>query len=107
MKEFILKSNYRSSEIDTKLLRLFIPIIWERNQKTVKSGKQRGKVQRPNGVVHIDANITLTDLEPYLPEAVLSKLKLIYTGPDPLSHPEETELVERMLKNGKALYQVN
>ena len=106
MKEFILKSNYRSNSIDSKLLRVFIPIIWERNQKTVKSGRNKGKVQKVNGVVHIDANITLTDLEPHLPEAVLGKLKLIYTGGDPLSHPDETELVERMLRNAKALYQV-
>ena len=73
----------------------------------MKTGKCKGKVQRVNGVLHIDANILPADLEPHLPEAVLSKLKLIYTGSAPLSHPEETQLAENMLRNAKALYEVN
>ena len=106
VKEFMVRGATRSNAIDAKFLRMAIPVIWEKNQKVVKSGKNKGRVQKVNGVLHIDANITLSDLEPYLPEAVLGKVKLIFTGSDPLSHPDETELVERMLETAKALYEV-
>ena len=106
MKEFSAKVSARSNVIDPRFLGFAVKTIWERNQRTVKSGKKKGMVQRVNGVLHIDANIDLADLEPHLPEAVLTKLKLLFTGSDPLNHPEETELVENMLKNAKALYKV-
>ena len=107
VKEFSVKSVARSNVIDPKFLSFGIKNIWEASQRTVKSGKNKGKVQKVNGVLHIDANITLSDLESQLPEAVLTKLKLLYTGSDPLNHPEETELVENMLRNARALYKVS
>ena len=106
VKEFSLKSGSRSNTIDPKFLCFAIKNIWERNQRTVKAGRNKGKVQKVNGVLHMDANITFADLEPQMPEAVLTKLKLLFTGGDPLSHPDETELVENMLKNAKSLYKV-
>ena len=106
MKEFSLKSLARSNAIDPKFLSFAVKVIWERNQRTVKAGKKKGQVQKVNGVLHMDANITLADLEAQMSEAVLSKLKLIFTGSDPLSHPDETDLVENMLKNAKDLYEV-
>ena len=83
-----------------------MPAVWERAERTVKSGKGKGTVHKINGVCHVDANIVLEDLERHLEEAMLTKLGLLYTGSDPLSHPEETQLVENMLANAKALYQV-
>ena len=102
----MIKGGFRSNAIDAKFLRMAIPVIWERNQKLVKSGKNKGRVQRVNGVLHIDANIVLADLEQHLPEAVLGKVKLLFTGSDPLSHTDESELVEHMLECAKALYEV-
>ena len=107
VKEFSVKSVARSNVIDPKFLSFGVKNIWEASQRTVKSGKNKGKVQKVNGVLHINANITLSDLESQLPEAVLTKLKLLYTGSDPLNHPEETELVENMLRNARALYKVS
>ena len=57
--------------------------------------------------MHIDANILEADLvAANLGDAILGKIQLIYTGPDSLSHPEETEKVQRILKNSKALFKV-
>ena len=107
VKEFSVKSVARSNVIDPKFLSFGVKNIWEASQRAVKNGKNKGKVQKVNGVLHINANITLSDLESQLPEAVLTKLKLLYTGSDPLNHPEETELVENMLRNARALYKVS
>ena len=107
MKEFTVKKSSRSNAIGINFLKLAIPAIWERAQRTVKSGKSRGKVQKINGVVHVDGNITLADLEPHMDDAMLGKLKLLYTGPDPLGGPLETFYVERILKNSKELYHVS
>ena len=106
MKEFSLKPGARSNSVDPKFLCFAIKNIWEKNQRTVKVGRNKGKVQKVNGVLHIDANITYDDLESQMPEAVLTKLKLIFTGLDSLNHPDEPGLVENMFKNAKALYKV-
>ena len=42
-----------------------------------------------DGVTHIDANVLPEDLEPHFDEAFNTKLKCIYTGSEPLSHPDE------------------
>ena len=107
MREFTVKKSSRSNAVGINFLKLAIPAIWERAQRTVKTGKSKGKVQRINGVIHVDGNITLGDLEPHMDDAILGKLKLLYTGPDPLSGPLETFYVERILKNSKELYRVS
>ena len=56
--------------------------------------------------MHIDGNILLSDLEGLVPEALLTKLKLIYFGDQPLYHEQESELVEKMLDNAGKLFQV-
>ena len=66
----------------------------------------RSKVQKPNGVCHIDGNILPSDLKRHLPDPVFEKLKLNYTGSDPLCHPDESDLVEKMLENAKELFKV-
>ena len=55
----------------------------------------------------IDGNIGLSDLQEHLPDAVISKLHLNFTGKQPLNHPDEVELVERMLLNGKEMFKVS
>ena len=71
----------------------------------MRDGK-KARVYKINGVLHVDANIMMSDLENVMPEAILSKLKLIYTGDQPLHHAKETELVHNMLSNAKKLYKV-
>ena len=107
MREFTVKKSSRSNSIGINFLKLAIPAIWERAQRTVKTGKSKGKVQKINGVVHVDANLVLADLEPHMDDAILGKLKLLYTGPHSLSGPLETFYVERILKNSKGLYPVS
>jgi hypothetical protein len=108
VKEFSIKKiSSKSNTIDTKFLGMAVPALWERNQRRVKTGRGQGKVHQLNGVMHIDANLVLADIEPLLPEAILGKLKLNFTGSDPLSHPQENELVESMLKNAKELHNVS
>ena len=64
------------------------------------------RVVKINGVLHIDGNVILSDLEEILSEAVLSKLKLIYMGDQPLCHEQETKLVERMIQSAEKLFKV-
>ena len=107
MKEFNIKKSGRSNTIGVNFLEMAVPAIWERNQRTIKSGRGKGMVHRINHPMHIDANILEADLvAANLGDAILGKIQLIYTGPDSLSHPEETEKVQRILKNSKALFKV-
>ena len=107
VREFTVKKSSRSNSIGINFLKLAIPAIWERAQRTVKTGKSKGKIQKINGVVHVDGNIVLADLEPHMDDAILGKLKLLYTGPDSLSGSLATFYVERILKNSKGLYKVS
>ena len=102
MKEFLLKkTSSRDNSIDVKFLHFVVKSLWERSVKRV-----RGKTYTPNGVMFIDGNIGLSDLQEHLPDAVISKLHLNFTGKQPLNHPDEVELVERMLLNGKEMFKV-
>ena len=101
------KANSRMHTIDANFLGFAVPVIWERNERRIKTGGGTGtKVFQINGVLHIDGNILLSDLERVLPAHTLGKLKLNYTGDVPLSHPREDELIQNMLKNARAAYKV-
>ena len=91
--------------IDAAFLNFAVPVIWERNERRVRVGKST-KTYQVNGVMHVDGNILLSDLEHVLPDHVLGKLKLNYTGDVPLSHPQEEELIGNMLRNAKAAHKV-
>ena len=106
VKEFNLRSTSKSNSIGIPFLRMAVPALWERNQRQVKTGKGRPKVIKMNGVTHIDANLLPNDLKPHFDKAFLTKLKLIFTGSEPLSHPDENELVETIFENAKKLYEV-
>ena len=93
--------NSRDNSIDVKFLNFAVKSLWERSVKRV-----RGKTLKPNGVIYIDGNIGLADLQEHLPDAVLSKLHLNFTGSQPLSHPQEDEIVERMLETAQKMYKV-
>ena len=67
---------------------------------------KRTKVYKLNHVIHIDGNIELKDLEKDVTVPNLGKLQLIYTGSVPLSHPDEADLIDNMLKNAKNCYKV-
>ena len=99
------KTNSRMHTIDANFLGFAVPVFWERNERRVKTGGGT-KVYQVNGVMHVDGNILLSDLERVLPAHVLGKLKLNYTGDVPLSHPQEEELIQNMLRNAKAVYKV-
>ena len=58
-----------------KFLKLVVPLIWEASEKKTKKGQYK-----PRAVVHLDANITPSDVAPFLGEAVVSKIKFNYTG---------------------------
>ena len=107
VREFALKKgSSRHNTIDANFLKVAIPAIWERNERRVGSGKA-AKVYKINGVLHVDANITLSDLEGILDDHILGKLKLNFSGSVPLAHEREAELIAAMKKNAKALFQVN
>ena len=106
VKEFCMRKSGRSNTIDAQFLGRAVQAIWERNERRVKLGKV-SRVVQINGVLHVDANILLSDLELVLSQAVLSKMKLIFTGDQPLSHPNENDLVKDMLKSAKQLFQVS
>ena len=106
VKEFTLKKTSRSNSIGIPFLQMAVPAIWERNQRQVKTGKGKPKVIKMNGVTHIDANVLPEDLEPHFDEAFNTKLKCIYTGSEPLSHPDENELVESIFENARKAYEV-
>ena len=106
VREFTVKKKLsRMNTIDASFLNVAVPVLWEANERRVKTGKG-SKVYKVNGVLHIDGNILLSDLEPVLPDHILGKLKLNFTGSTPLSHPQEEELIQNMLKNAKAAFQV-
>ena len=100
-----MKKSGRSNVIDGKFLGTAVQAIWERNERRMKMGKT-SRVVKINGVLHIDGNVVLSDLEAILGEAVLSKLKLIYMGNQPLCHEQESKLVEKMLQSAEKLYKV-
>ena len=104
VKEFAVKKSTRTNTFDAKALGSGVQALWERSVKT--TGGAKSKEYRPDGVLHIDGNITRSDLEPYLTDATLTKLKLNYSGSDPLNHPQEAELVDNMLINAKKLNKV-
>ena len=103
VKEFAVKKSSRTNTFDAKSLGSGIQALWERS---VKVTGVKSKEYRPDGVLHVDGNITHSDLEPYMTDATLTKLKLNYSGSEPLSHPNEAELVDEMLRNGKELNKV-
>ena len=102
VKEFSTSKTASKNNIKPQFLLFAVKSTWERSEKRV-----RGKVYRPNGVMFIDANIIPSDLENHLPDAVLSKIHMNYTGPEPLNHPDEAEVVDRMLLNAKNMFKVN
>ena len=101
MKKMMAKMN----TIDAGFLNMAVIAIWERNERRVRVGNKT-KVYQINGVLHVDGNILLSDLKHVLPDHVLTKLQLNFTGSAPLSHPDEAELIEEMLKNAKEAFKV-
>lgn len=101
VKEFSTSKTASKTSIDPRFLLFGVKSLWERSEKRV-----RGKVYRPNGVMYIDANICPSDLEQHLPHAVMSKIHMNYTGPEPLNHPDEAEIVDRILLNAKNMFKV-
>ena len=105
VREFSIKKIAKMNSIDTKFMCMAIPAIWERNERRVRQGKS-ARIFQINGVLHVDGNIMMSDLEKVMPDAILSKLKLIYSGDQPLRHEKESDLVQSMLLNAKQLYKV-
>ena len=101
----VKKTSNKFNTIDPSFLNFSVPVFWERNERRVKVGKG-SKVYKVNGVMHMDGNILLSDLERVLPDHVLGKLKLNYTGAVPFDHPDEHELCQNILKNAKAAFEV-
>ena len=93
------------NSIDTKFMCMAILASWERNERRVRQGKS-ARIFQINGVLHVDGNIMMSDVEKVMPDAILSKLKLIYSGDQPLRHEKESDLVQSMLLNAKQLYKV-
>ena len=88
--------------VDVKFLKWCIKTLWEQSAKAVK-GKEKGKNLKPMTVVHIDANVLPEDIIPHLDGPMFSKIKLIYTGPTPMMHVEENELISEMFDDAKKL----
>ena len=71
--------------------------LWEQSGKAVKG---KDVTLKPMAVAHIDANILPSDIVKHLDGPMYSKLKLIYSGPTPLMHEDEDELIGKAsLKN--------
>ena len=97
------KMSSRSNTIDAKFLSFAVPAVWESAERGVGNSK---KVNKVNGVMHIDGNVLLTDLERVLEPAVLGKMRLNYTGSVPIKHKNDDQLIDNMKKNSKSLNQV-
>ena len=107
VKEFSkTKQSVRSSMVDVKFLVWSIKTLWEQSAKAkaVKIDNER-KNLKPMAVVHIDANILPEDLTAHLDAPMFSKIKMIYTGPTPMSHEDENDIIDQMFKDAKALSQ--
>ena len=106
MREFtVKKKSFKMNTVDASFLNMAVPVLWERNERRVRAGKST-MVYKVNGVLHVDGNILRSDLENVLPDHLLGKMKLNFTGSVPLSHPQEEELISNMLKNAGAAYKV-
>ena len=77
--------------VDIKFLIWCVKTLWEQSGKAVK-GKEDATL-KPIAVAHIDANIVPSDIVKQLDGPMFSKLKLIYTGPTPMMHEDENELI--------------
>ena len=88
VKEFsVKKMSSRSNTIDGRFLGAAVEALWERALKGV-----RGKIARPDAVIHVDGNLVPKDLKPYMKEATWNKIRFNYTRPDPLEHEHESKL---------------
>ena len=100
MKEFSSKKQpSKLNAIDSKFLERSTKAQWERSSRMVS-----GRKQELNGIVFIDANIVPSDVLKDIDDATGTKIGFNYTGPDPLDHPDEADLVERVLRNSKEAY---
>lgn len=100
MKEFCRKKQpAKLNAIDARFLERVTKATWEGSCKRV-----RGKMSKPVGVVLIDGNIFPSDVSNDIDGPTLDKIGFNYTGPDSLSHPEESELVDNILKKSKEVY---
>ena len=64
-----------STVIDVKFLQFVVPLLWEQNVKKTNQGEYK-----PIAVVHVDANITPSDVAGFLGDPLLTKIKFNYTG---------------------------
>ena len=101
MKEFCSKKQpARFNAVDVRFLERAVKVTWEGS-----SNRVRGKMFKPEGVVLLDANIFPSDVSKDMDVPTFTKIGFNYTGPDPLSHDEESELVSNILEKSKKIFQ--
>ena len=60
---------------------------------------------RPAAVCHIDANITPEQLLPHLGEELEDKIYFVYTGGVPMDHPQDIDIIEKMMEDAEKLFE--
>lgn len=74
-----------------------IPAIWEANGRM-------GKI--PSTTMFASGNLTKDEVVKKIPEAIRSKMVLLYTGEKSLEHEQLNELCDELIEAAKSLYTV-
>ena len=74
--------------------------MWERSGSASKLRKEL----RPSAIIHIDANVMPDDILEQLDPAMRDKIYFIYTGKDPLEHPDLLELIDQLKEDSMKLH---